>query len=55
MKEWGEDSAFVVVDNGSGVSRNRVKKQYGLCREPPELMELKKEAVFWPQGFYLQY
>lgn len=42
----GKDSALVVVGSGSGMSRDRIEKQYGLCREPPDLMELEKEAGF---------
>lgn len=30
-------SVFVVVGSGSRKSRDRVEKQYGLCREPPDL------------------
>lgn len=46
----GKDLALVVVSSGSGMSRDRVEKQYRLCRGPPDLMEVEKEAGFWSWG-----
>lgn len=42
--------ALVVVSSGPGTSRGRIEKQYRLCRGPPDLMELEKEAGFWSWG-----
>lgn len=49
----GECSTFVVMGSCSGMSRDRVEKQYEL-QEATRLMELEKGAEFYKLS-YLQY